>query len=151
MVEAAGRPTHWLPSAEISCDLGVEVRRVLGDAGFGGRAPVIDKHIDVAASQAVAFTADTDLVTVTVGGNDIGYLPGLISAALIGWIHKLSLLGARLRRASAPAGHGDRLTRTADAISQVLSAVRERAPRARVVCVDYLTVASGARSEAGVR
>ncbi len=32
--------------------------------------------------QIGAVTATTDLVTVTIGGNDIGYIPSLIAACL---------------------------------------------------------------------
>ncbi len=90
--------------------------------------------------QIAAVTEHTELVTVTAGGNDIGYIPSLIAASLPAWITKMPVLGARLRRATAPARAGDRLARTADSVGQVLTAIRDRAPDARVICVDYLTV-----------
>lgn len=90
--------------------------------------------------QIAAVTARTDLVTVTIGGNDIGYIPSLIAACLPDWISKLPVLGHRLRRATAPAQANDRLTRTTNGIGQVLTAIRDQAPDARIICVDYLTV-----------
>ncbi len=91
-------------------------------------------------AQIVAATAETDLVTVTCGGNDIGYIPSLIAASLPGWISRLPVLGGRLRRATAPAQASDRLIRTADSVGQVFAAIQDQAPKARLICVDYLTV-----------
>ena len=91
-------------------------------------------------AQITAVTSHTDLVTVTVGGNDIGYLPGLMAASLPAWISTLPVLGERLRRATAPARASDRLSRTAESVTEVFAAIRERAPSARIICVDYLTV-----------
>lgn len=90
--------------------------------------------------QITAVTAGTELVTVTVGGNDIGYVPSLVAAALPAWATRLPLLGARLRRAMAPAQASDRLDRTAASISEVFTEIRRRAPHARIICVDYLTI-----------
>ena len=91
-------------------------------------------------AQIVAVTAQTDLVTVTVGGNDVGYIPSLIAASLPAWISRMPVLGDRLRRATAPSRAGNRLSRTADSVGQVLTAIRDSAPDARIVCADYLTV-----------
>jgi len=93
--------------------------------------------------QIGAVTATTDLVTVTIGGNDIGYIPSLIAACLPAWIAKVPVLGSRLRRATGPAQASDRLTRTTTGVGQVFTAIRDRAPDARIICVDYLTVLPG--------
>jgi lysophospholipase L1-like esterase len=91
-------------------------------------------------AQITAVTARTDLVSVTAGGNDIGYIPSLIAASLPGWISRLPALGDRLQRAAAPAQAAERLSRTAGSIGRVFAAIKDRAPDARIVCVDYLTV-----------
>lgn len=91
-------------------------------------------------AQIAAVTAHTDLVTVTVGGNDIGYLPTLIAASLPRWTPRLPILGTRIRRATAPAHAVDRIRRTAGSVGEVFTAIRHRAPAARIVCVTYLTV-----------
>ena len=98
-------------------------------SGQFGRPPQID-----------AVTEHTELVTVTAGGNDIGYIASLIAASAPAWLTKVPVLGTRLRHATAPAHADDRLTRTADSVAQVFTAIRQCAPRARVLCVDYLTV-----------
>ena len=90
--------------------------------------------------QIAVVTEDVELLSVTVGGNDIGYLPSMIAASLPAWFTKMPVLGPRLRRAAAAARAGDRLTRTAGSVGQVLTAIRDRAPSARIICVDYLTV-----------
>ena len=90
--------------------------------------------------QITAVTAETDLVTVTVGGNDIGYIPSLMAASLPGWFSRLPVIGGRLRRATAPARAGDRLDRTVQGVGELFDAIRDRAPSARIICVDYLTV-----------
>lgn len=90
--------------------------------------------------QIVAATADTKLVTVTCGGNDLGYIPSLVAESLPGWVAKLPVLGVRLRHATAPAQASDRLTRTADSIGEVFAAIQDQVPNARIICVDYLTV-----------
>ncbi|MGI8416973.1 MAG: SGNH/GDSL hydrolase family protein [Nakamurella sp.] len=90
--------------------------------------------------QITAVTARTDLVTVNLGGNDIGYLPSLITACLPNWILKVPVLGHRLRKATAAARASDRLTRTMNTVGQVFRAVQDQAPDARIICVDYLTV-----------
>ncbi len=92
------------------------------------------------SSQISAVTAQTDLVTVTVGGNDIGYIPSLIAACVPSWMSRLPAIGNRLRRATASADASDRLRRTADATAAVFAAIRHRAPGARIMCVNYLTV-----------
>lgn len=90
--------------------------------------------------QITAVTARTELVTVTVGGNDIGYVASLVAACLPAWASALPVLGTRLRAATRPAAAPDRLARTADEVGEVFAALRLRAPGARIVCVDYLTV-----------
>ena len=91
-------------------------------------------------AQITAVTAQTALVTVTTGGNDIGYVPSLVAASLPAWIRRLPVLGDRLQHAAAPAQSSDRLSRTARTVGQVFAAIRDRAPSARIICVDYLTV-----------
>lgn len=91
-------------------------------------------------AQIAAVTAQTKLVTVTAGGNDIGYIPSLIAACLPAWTSKVPVVGNRLRRATSPSQADDRLSRTAGSVGQVFAAIRDRAPDARVACVDYLTL-----------
>ncbi|MGY1815675.1 SGNH/GDSL hydrolase family protein [Blastococcus sp. SYSU D00820] len=91
--------------------------------------------------QLDAVTGDADLVTVTVGGNDVEYLLTLLRCSY------------RADPAGAPAGSGAFFGTPVDQaavlpalaalparLAGLVTAVRERAPRARIVLVDYLTV-----------
>ena len=98
---ATGRPTKarqsqrnypHLVSRQCGLDLhdvtssGATVENVLHTSQFG-QPP-----------QIAAVTARTDLVTITIGGNDIGYIPSRIAACPPDWISKVPVLGHRLPR-----------------------------------------------------
>ena len=91
--------------------------------------------------QIGAVEPGTDLVTATVGGNDVGYLRTLLTCSYAADPagappEAAAFLGERVDRApveEALAGLPARL-------AALVGAVRERAPQARVVLVDYLTV-----------
>jgi lysophospholipase L1-like esterase len=101
----------------------------------------------VFAPQIESVHAETDLVTVTVGGNDLGYLGGVILTALLGRFGRWRLtrrLADRIRssRALRPVTPEQKEAVT-DGMVRIVNEVRERAPRARVVLVDYLPVFTG--------
>lgn len=93
-----------------------------------------------APPQVTALDGSEDLVTVTIAGNDIAYVPGLYVATLPGAVRMLPLVGGRLRDVLDPARRELALERVADALVTVGERVRELAPRARVLFVDYLTL-----------
>ncbi|MEW9555287.1 GDSL-type esterase/lipase family protein [Nonomuraea sp. NPDC050783] len=116
--------------------------------------------------QVGAVTAGTALVTITVGGNDLGYIGGLIKAGLAAAIARrldpqdradrsradrdradrdrggrLSRMAARwVRDRVSLEVDGDRVEAAERAMTAVGEAVRRRAPAARVLFVDYLTI-----------
>ncbi|GAA1644635.1 SGNH/GDSL hydrolase family protein [Actinoplanes couchii] len=83
-----------------------------------------------------------DLVTVTAGGNDLRYMGALLFTA---WNHlqpggpMARLMGADLPDGVPRPGDED-IERTADGLTRIVSRVRARAPRSRVLLVDYLTI-----------
>jgi GDSL-like Lipase/Acylhydrolase family len=87
--------------------------------------------------QITALDGSESLVTVTIGGNDVGYVPLLMAASLPHAARRLPPLGQRI------SGLLDRDTRDRaladvfDSLCAVGTALRERAPRARVFFVDY--------------
>ncbi|WP_426512154.1 SGNH/GDSL hydrolase family protein [Dactylosporangium sp. McL0621] len=86
---------------------------------------------------------DADLVTITAGGNDLGYVGGLIRTAISGRLraHRLTRpLGRRLARAAVPPVGPADAERVAKGLARVAAAARERAPGCRVVFVDYLAL-----------
>lgn len=89
-------------------------------------------------AQIRTITADTRLVTLTVGGNDIGYVGDLSLLAarkdptLFGWLVRTLWKGPK-----APADRD--YARLQAELLATLSAVRERAPGATVVVATYPT------------
>jgi lysophospholipase L1-like esterase len=79
-------------------------------------------------------------VTITVGGNDIAYVPGLYIATLPGALRLLPVVGGRLRDVLDPARRELSLDKVAGALVEVGERVRELSPKARVLFVEYLTL-----------
>jgi lysophospholipase L1-like esterase len=88
--------------------------------------------------QILAVTPDTALVTVTIGGNDVGYIGGLMAKSCL----RAGLpADAPMKSCPAAATADEAAWRSVeDAMRRIASAVRERAPRARLVFVDYPTL-----------
>ena len=111
----------------------------LTDVSFSGvtAAQLVDgtrRH----PAQIEALTPDTRLVTVTCGGNDVGYIPVLSLSSL----RRTMRAVPRLRRfvdeyVAATDARFELLPATFD---RLLTAVRDRAPEATVVVVDYPTL-----------
>jgi lysophospholipase L1-like esterase len=90
-----------------------------------------------APPQFDALSRSTDVVTVTIGGNDVGF------ASILGTCAQLGVsdpTGAPCR-SHYTSGGADQLTqqieRTAPKISQVIRSIHQRAPRALVLIVGY--------------
>jgi lysophospholipase L1-like esterase len=95
--------------------------------------------------QIDAAMADAKLVTITVGGNDLGYIGSLIRGSLVSVVLAgVRIVPARLadrwRDRVDYGGSAQRCAEVADSLVAVVNAVRAEAPAARVVLVDYLTV-----------
>lgn len=94
---------------------------------------------DAIPPQIEAVDADTRLVTVTIGGNDLGYMTTLFAASCFG-------LAAQTQASTAECGAVPAaLTEPAYAdlaarMDGIAKEVHRRAPGARLVFVDYLTV-----------
>lgn len=91
--------------------------------------------------QVQAVAPDTDLVTVTAGGNDVDYLLTLMRCSHLAVPDAVpAAMRAFLGFPVAPAAVDAALDALPAKLAGLVSAVRTRAPRARVVLVDYLTV-----------
>lgn len=90
-------------------------------------------------AQFDALTSDTDLVTVTIGGNDIGFGDIVTTCGEL----SLDVLGNPCQR-HFTVGGTDQLAARIDAlaptIDAVIQGVRQRSPHATVVVVGYLPV-----------
>lgn len=83
-------------------------------------------------AQIDAVTADTALVTVTIGGNDIGLVGGLYGASC----RKLD--EANCAPATTPSEADYAALRAS--MTGIVAAIRQRAPKARIVLVEYPTI-----------
>ncbi|MFD9110576.1 GDSL-type esterase/lipase family protein [Streptomyces bottropensis] len=86
---------------------------------------------------------DTDLVTVTAGGNDLGYIGSMVRLGTAGRLSSRPLcrpLATALKRRGVPRPSEDDIDRATANLSRVVEETRRRAKRARVLLVDYLTV-----------
>lgn len=92
--------------------------------------------------QLEGVPAEADLVTVTVGGNDLQFVGSMLATA---W-HRHEPDGAlanqlhRMIPRGIPAPADDVIAELGGALARLVGAVRDRAPKARVLLVDYLTV-----------
>lgn len=90
--------------------------------------------------QIAALDGSESLVTVTIGGNDVGYVPLLMAAALPHAVRRLPLLGERISELLDRDTRDRALAEVFDSLCAVGTALRQRAPGARVFFVDYLTI-----------
>lgn len=86
--------------------------------------------------QLDALRANTSLVTVTIGGNDLGYMSGLMSASCLALGDGTPQSPCRHAMAPTEADYAG----VADRMQRIAAEVRRRSPRARLVFVDYVTV-----------
>jgi lysophospholipase L1-like esterase len=119
----------------------------LTDVTYSGAttAHILRERQDEAAPQIDAVGPDTQLVTITAGGNDLEYIGTFVRGSMMNTLAKpATLLGrrvanrirARVSYLKAPAEYDA----VAASLIEIVTAIRERAPRSRVVLVDYLTV-----------
>lgn len=108
------------------------------DVTFSGAttAHVLADRQRGAPPQVDALDGSEALVTITIGGNDVGYVSLLMAASLPGAARLLPSIAACLDRDSREQAIG----RLGESLRAVGTVVRRRSPRARVLFVDYLTM-----------
>jgi lysophospholipase L1-like esterase len=105
----------------------------LVDVGCSGaRTSAILQPWGELPAQIDAVTADTALVTVTIGGNDIGLVGGLYGGSC------RQRGEANCAPQSAPSEADYAALKTA--MTGMVTAIRERAPKTRIVLVEYPTI-----------
>lgn len=111
-------------------------------------ATILEKQQRVGAArfapQIEALRSSTDLVTITVGGNDLGYLGALLGFAAsnrvadrwygrpAGWLFQKVLAKKDITE--------QLITDTTDSVVRIVEEVRRRSPHARVVLIDYVPI-----------
>jgi len=90
--------------------------------------------------QMEALTADTKLVTVTIGGNDVGYIGCLIAASTVFVKNPGAATAQDWKCPPAVNASDETWDKLSTALRNVAMEIRHRAPRARLVFVDYPVV-----------
>ncbi|EUA04034.1 GDSL-like Lipase/Acylhydrolase family protein [Mycobacterium kansasii 824] len=140
---ADGAPWRSGRSARNYPHLVAEQQRLkLVDVTYSGAttANVLGDHQHGAPPQITALDGSESLVTVTIGGNDVGYIPLLMAAALPRPARRLPLLGAWIAELLDRNSRDQALAQVFDSLCEVGRSLRRRAPRSRVLFVDYLTL-----------
>ncbi len=91
-------------------------------------------------AQLDSVRADTELVTMTAGGNDVGYLPALTGDSLPYPFSRLPRVKHNVAEAIDPRTLDERFDRLERNLTAIVRRIRDQAPDARVVLVDYLTI-----------
>ena len=123
----------------------------LTDASCSGAttADIIDRAQPKVADhrQIDAVTADTSLVTLTVGGNNVRYISRVMaySCQAVGPVGPARV--AHCNGSPPPIPSATDYAQLAQNLGWVLHAIRDRAPRARTLVVEYLPIADGVTCE----
>jgi len=91
-------------------------------------------------AQLDAVTPGTRLVTITAGGNDVGYLPRLTLASLPWPLRALPRARARIAEYGDQAVTDERFAQLERNLTAIGHLLHDRAPACRVLFVDYLTI-----------
>jgi lysophospholipase L1-like esterase len=91
-------------------------------------------------AQLAAVTADTALVTITAGGNDVGYVPRLTLASLPWPLRALPRVTAQVAGFGDPEATDERFAQLERNLAEIALRLHDRAPACRVLIVDYLTI-----------
>ena len=91
-------------------------------------------------AQLDAVTPGTRLVTLTAGGNDVGFLPRLTLASLPWPLRLLPRARAQVAAFGDPAATDERFASLGRNLRAIARGVADRAPDCRILFVDYLTI-----------
>jgi lysophospholipase L1-like esterase len=138
---AEGSPRRaWRSAQNYAHLLAERLDLELVDVTYSGAtaAELVDGGSTGEPAQIEAVTEATGLVTVTCGGNDVGYLPRLTLSSFPRPLRALPTI----RRRVAEFGRlsDERLAGLGATFDRLTGEIRRRAPRADIVLVDYLTI-----------
>jgi GDSL-like Lipase/Acylhydrolase family len=91
-------------------------------------------------AQLDAVTPGTSLVTITAGGNDVGFVPRLTLASLPWPLRTLPRVRARVAELGDTRATDERFVQLERNLAAIADRLRERAPACRVLLADYLTI-----------
>jgi lysophospholipase L1-like esterase len=87
-----------------------------------------------------ALRSDTDLVTVTISGNDIGFYDIILTCGRLSVTDPLGDPCKRQATADGTDRYAERIIAAAPKVAEVLRGIRERSPDATVLLVGYLRI-----------
>ncbi|WP_245545847.1 SGNH/GDSL hydrolase family protein [Nocardia higoensis] len=136
--EVCSRSTVNYPTLVAAALGAAEVRDVTcagaGTADLSG--PQLDLDGSLIAPQYDALTPDTTLVTVGIGGNDVGMFPLFVTCT--NWLPEpFGLSCAQTSTAGGRDTMGERIEAFAPAYGAMIDEIRRRAPQARILLVGY--------------
>jgi len=99
--------------------------------------PQTTKSGETFPPQLQHLSPDTDIVTLTSGGNDMGYSSGMIRDSLMSYTGPLKDMIEGLLDPPPAAISADQLT---DRLTSVIDKIREIAPKAKIYLIEYLAV-----------
>jgi lysophospholipase L1-like esterase len=122
----AGRLGLSLTDASFS---GATIAQIVGAVAGSSGAPQLD-----------AVTADTRLVTITGGGNDLGYIGYLVLASLPTLVRTVIGGNKRIAEFTDDAEFERKSSELGDSLLALVDGIRSRAPRAIIAMTDYLAL-----------
>jgi lysophospholipase L1-like esterase len=140
-----GALTKLYVDAETGCmrstdNYPARVNTALAPAAFTDATCAGAKTDGVLGTQLDALTPDTDLVTLTISGNDIGFVDILTTCASLSLTNPFGNPCQRHYTGGGTDELADTIVATAPKVDAVLAGIAERAPNARVVVTSYLRI-----------
>jgi lysophospholipase L1-like esterase len=134
----AGRSTYNYPHL-----LATRLRLRLTDVSFSGATIAQILGLEAGATpipQLEAVTAETKLVTITGGGNDLGYIGYLVTASLPALVRTVTGGNKRLAELTNATDFERKGSALGDNLIALVDRIRSRAPKATIVITDYLAL-----------
>ena len=119
-----------------------DLRLDLHDVTYSGATTddILGPSARAQPAQLDAVTSATRLVTLTAGGNDVGYLPRITLASLPWPLGLLPRARAQVAGFGDPAATDERFASLGRNLRAIARGVADRAPDCRILFVDYLTI-----------
>jgi lysophospholipase L1-like esterase len=134
---------------QVAARLGLQLTDVSCSGAVTGNIDTTPQHTGsgTAPLQDSALTASTDLVTVTIGGNDLGFVSIAEYCAATTPTGPLALHPQSNCKQVYDPGDKDSLqqkldTTVAPAIERALADIKRKAPRAKILVLDYPTIST---------
>lgn len=123
----------------------------LTDVTFSGATVTQLRHggPDGRPAQRDAVTADTAVITITGGGNDVGYLPALTLSSLPSPLAGLLRTASRVRAFTSRSETDRRFAELTTELTGLLRDLRTTAPAARILVVGYLALLPPRETDTG--